>query len=55
MLQLESTPYRKLHFVLGVVSDKDVSACCETPAEAGKVLFLQADIPRGLDAYLLEK
>lgn len=54
MLQLESTSYRKLHFVLGVVSDKDVSAMLKLLPRQARYYFCKADIPRGLDANLLK-
>ncbi len=53
--QVKITPYKKLHFVLGVVNDKDVrSMLGKLPVEA-TYYFCKADIPRGLDATELAK
>ncbi|KAF0195950.1 MAG: bifunctional folylpolyglutamate synthase/dihydrofolate synthase [Bacteroidetes bacterium] len=53
--QIRSIKYRNLHFVIGVVDDKDISAMLVLlPAEA-TYYFCKADIPRGLDANLLMK
>jgi dihydrofolate synthase/folylpolyglutamate synthase len=48
--QIAITPHQKLHFVIGVVNDKDVrSMLGELPKDA-TYYFCKADIPRGLDA-----
>lgn len=52
---LECTPYEELHIVLGMVNDKDLAkVLAELPTEA-RYYFCKADIPRGLDAGLLQE
>jgi dihydrofolate synthase / folylpolyglutamate synthase len=51
--QIARTKYKKLHFVLGVVSDKDVSAMLTQLPENATYYFCKANIPRGLDAEKL--
>ncbi|MFH1319081.1 MAG: folylpolyglutamate synthase/dihydrofolate synthase family protein [Bacteroidota bacterium] len=49
MAQVRSTPHKKLHFVFGMVKDKDIDPVLELlPADA-LYYFCKADIPRGLD------
>ena len=48
--QIEITPYNKLHFVIGVVHDKDVSAMLAKLPKEATYYFCKAYIPRGLDA-----
>ncbi len=51
--QINLTKHDQLHFVLGVVNDKDVDAMLALlPADAS-YYFCKADIPRGLDSSLL--
>jgi folylpolyglutamate synthase/dihydropteroate synthase len=47
---LECTPYEELHIVLGMVSDKDISAVLAELPQRARYYFCKADIPRGLDA-----
>jgi len=50
---LECQPYERLHIVLGMVNDKDLSrVLAELPKEA-TYYFCKADIPRGLDPATL--
>jgi dihydrofolate synthase/folylpolyglutamate synthase len=51
--QIELTPHDKLHFVLGVVNDKDIDAMLKLLPSDASYYFCKADIPRGLDAALL--
>lgn len=47
--QLRQTPYKKLHFVLGMVNDKDPGKLLsKLPVEA-KYYFTEASIPRAMD------
>jgi len=47
--QIRQTPWKKLHFVLGLVDDKDPSKVLgQLPAEA-RYYFTQAKIPRSMD------
>jgi len=48
--QIAITPHRKLHFVLGVVNDKDVKTMLSKLPGDACYYFCKADIPRGLDA-----
>jgi dihydrofolate synthase/folylpolyglutamate synthase len=48
--QIELTPHHKLHFVIGVVNDKDVRAMLGKLPTDASYYFCKADIPRGLDA-----
>jgi dihydrofolate synthase/folylpolyglutamate synthase len=51
---LANERYAKLHIVLGMVNDKDLSkVLSELPTEA-TYYFCKADIPRGLDASVLQ-
>jgi dihydrofolate synthase/folylpolyglutamate synthase len=54
--QLRQTPYKNLHFVLGVVADKDISHILPLLPKDAWYYFTKAAIPRALDqAILLEK
>jgi dihydrofolate synthase/folylpolyglutamate synthase len=53
--QIELTPHEKLHFVIGVVNDKDVQAMLGKLPKDATYYFCKADIPRGLDAGELAK
>lgn len=48
--QIKITPHHKLHFVIGVVNDKDVRAMLAKLPKDAYYYFCKADIPRGLDA-----
>jgi len=53
--QLAGISYRKLHFVYGTVNDKSLDGIlCLLPV-AASYYFCKPDIPRGLDAELLQK
>ena len=48
--QIKNTPHDSLHFVLGMVNDKDIdNILCLLPTRA-QYYFCKADIPRGLPA-----
>jgi dihydrofolate synthase / folylpolyglutamate synthase len=53
--QLQQIKYNKLHFVLGMVSDKDISAVLELLPKEALYYFCKANIPRGMDASLLAR
>jgi dihydrofolate synthase/folylpolyglutamate synthase len=53
--QLAITPHNKLHFVLGVVNDKDVKGMLSKLPKNAVYYFCKANIPRGLDASELAK
>jgi len=50
---LECQPYERLHIVLGMVNDKDLSRVLAELPKAATYYFCKADIPRGLDAATL--
>ena len=53
MLQIKQQTFGKLHFVLGVVKDKDVTDVLRLLPKDAKYYFCQANIPRAMDAGLL--
>lgn len=53
--QIEVTPHENLSIVLGVVNDKDVKAMLGLMPVKAKYYFCKADIPRGLDALVLQQ
>lgn len=53
--QIALTPHEKLHFVIGVVNDKDVKTMLRKLPKDASYYFCKADIPRGLDAGELAK
>jgi dihydrofolate synthase / folylpolyglutamate synthase len=48
--QLGQTPHKQLHFVLGMVNDKDISAILALLPKDATYYFCKANIPRALDA-----
>lgn len=53
--QIRLQQFRRLHFVLGMVKDKDISAILKLLPREASYYFCQAKIPRALDAHLLEE
>ncbi len=53
--QLLSLPFNQLHIVLGMVNDKDVNNVLSLLPKDAVYYFAKADIPRGLDAELLQQ
>jgi len=51
---LQQLSYRKLHFVMGVVNDKDLSKMFDLLPKDAVYYFAKADIPRGLNANELK-
>ena len=51
--QLRTTSYRKLHWILGVVKDKDVDGMLSLLPPAANYYFTRAQIPRAMDASQL--
>ena len=51
--QLAEMNYEKLHFVLGMVNDKDIDSVLQILPHGAEYYFCKADIPRGLDAHIL--
>jgi len=50
---IAAVAYNKLHFVLGVVNDKDISKILTILPTNARYYFCKPDIPRGLDAKSL--
>ncbi len=53
--QIKSTSYNNLHFVLGMVNDKEVEPVLEKLPRSATYYFCKANIPRGLDQEILRK
>jgi dihydrofolate synthase/folylpolyglutamate synthase len=51
--QISRTPHEKLHFVFGLVNDKETGAILQLLPKDALYYFCKADIPRGLDAVEL--
>ncbi len=51
--QLAEMSYEKLHFVIGMVNDKDIDHVLQLLPHNCEYYFCKADIPRGLDAQVL--
>ena len=51
---LSETPHNGLHIVLGTVSDKDIDRMLGTLPKEAHYYFCKADVPRGLDATILQ-
>jgi len=51
--QLRETPHRKLHMVIGMVNDKDISGILKLLPLEAVYYFCQASIPRAMNADLL--
>ncbi len=52
---IEKTPHDRLHFVLGLVADKNVEPVLEMLPKTATYYFCKADIPRGMDATELKE
>jgi dihydrofolate synthase/folylpolyglutamate synthase len=48
--QLSKTPHQQLHFVLGMVNDKDITTILSMLPKDARYYFCQASIPRALNA-----
>lgn len=53
--QITQTPYENLHFVLGMVDDKDVDKVLSMLPKHANYYLCKADIPRGLSVDILEE
>lgn len=51
--QLNLTPYKNLHFVFGVVKDKELDAVLSLLPQNAYYYFCKADIPRAMEAEIL--
>lgn len=52
---LKRIKYKHLHIVLGMVSDKDISKILKLLPESAAYYFCKANIPRALEAEILQK
>ncbi len=52
--QLDKIIYNELHIVIGTVNDKDVDKMLSLFPDQAKYYFCKANIPRGLDAHILQ-
>ena len=52
--QIHQTPYKKLHFVLGMVNDKDVDSVLRLLPKNAVYYFSKASIPRAMSENMLE-
>lgn len=51
-----STPHRNLHFVLGMMNDKDISGILDLlPVQNTVYYFCKPDVPRGLESHELRR
>lgn len=55
MAQLATMKFKELHFVLGMVNDKDQSKILKLLPKNALYYFCKPDIPRGLEATILQK
>ncbi|MDQ3051508.1 MAG: bifunctional folylpolyglutamate synthase/dihydrofolate synthase [Bacteroidota bacterium] len=55
MEQLNRIPYTKLHLVIGMVNDKEISGILKLFPKKAICYFCKPDIPRGLDTEILRK
>jgi len=53
--QIENQSFKNLHFVLGMVNDKDIINILNILPKHAKYYYCKPDIPRGLDTDLLEE
>ena len=55
LAQLKTVPHRKLHFVLGMVNDKDITEILSLLPKDASYYFCQANIPRAMEANVLAR
>ena len=55
LAQIEQTPYKNLHFVFGLVSDKEPEKILELLPKNATYYFTKADLPRALNDKILEE
>jgi dihydrofolate synthase/folylpolyglutamate synthase len=53
--QIKQTPWEKLHFVLGVVNDKEIDVILDLLPKEATYYFTKANAPRALDEKILEQ
>ncbi|RYY05787.1 MAG: hypothetical protein EOP43_08090 [Sphingobacteriaceae bacterium] len=55
LINIEATPHQHLHFVLGMVADKDSSKILSMLPKNATYYFCKPAIPRGLSAEILKQ
>ncbi len=55
MQQIKQTPYKNLHFVFGMVNDKEPDSILYLLPKNATYYFCKADIPRGMDEEVLQE
>jgi dihydrofolate synthase/folylpolyglutamate synthase len=55
LAQIQTIPHKQLHFVFGVVNDKEIGKILELMPKNAIYYFCKADIPRGLSQNELKK
>lgn len=53
--QLEQTPHENLHFIFGVVDDKNIETILEMLPKKAMYYFTKANLPRALDQEILKE
>jgi dihydrofolate synthase/folylpolyglutamate synthase len=53
VLQLKQIPFKKLHFVIGMVNDKDISGVLAVLPKEAVYYFTKASVPRALSEHQL--
>ena len=53
--QIQSIKFDKLHFVLGMVNDKNIDQVLNLLPKNAKYYFCKANIPRGMNAHELKQ
>ncbi|MCX6233423.1 MAG: bifunctional folylpolyglutamate synthase/dihydrofolate synthase [Bacteroidetes bacterium] len=51
--QIDITPHQQLHFVFGMVADKNINEILSLLPKDARYYFCKANIPRGLDQHVL--
>lgn len=52
---ISKTPHEKLHFVLGLVADKNAASVLQLLPSSASYYFCKADIPRAMEAHILQE
>jgi dihydrofolate synthase/folylpolyglutamate synthase len=55
LAKMADLPFRKIHFVVGFVNDKDVAPVLALFPRSASYYFAKANIPRGLEASVLRE
>jgi dihydrofolate synthase/folylpolyglutamate synthase len=55
VIQLAAIPHKKMHFVVGMVNDKDVTSVLSLLPKSAIYYFCKAAIPRALEADAMQQ